>query len=551
MNAAEAPKAYGPDIVAASPCVKAGRAPVAAGTHWPLLLRAFSFPAMLATFLVGRVFYEGRAFFVDPDLWWHIKTGESILATHHWPTTDPYSFTVAGQPWLAYEWLGDVLFATVARVGGVRGLATLLIALGSSVILALYAFTTLRSGNSKAGFVASGLLVSLAAASFNLRPQMLGYLFLIVTLIALERFRQGKPRALWFLPLLFLLWVNTHGSWIIGLGTVFVYLASGLFQFRLGGLEARRWTPAERLRLEFVFLLCLAAVPLTPYRTRLAVYPFEVASSLPVSVANIQEWQPMPFNFLGGKLFLALVLAFVFLQIAFRFTWRLEELALFLFGTMMACLHVRFLLIFVPFFAPLFAVVLARWLPPYDRAKEHYALNAALMALVVAAMVWYFPSRTDLERIVSRQFPVEAVAYLRLHPVPGPMFNTYGFGGYLVWSRAPEHKVFIDGRSELYERGGLLADYMHITLLEPGALAVLRNYGVQACLLGPGEPLATVLAALPDWQRIYSDHTSALFVRRNSNQATGVAAGIGAPNRADRAALSDRVPTADKQGHAR
>jgi hypothetical protein len=503
------------DVVVAAP-----RMPTSATRLGSLLLWAVSFPAMLGTFLIARVFVEGRAFFVDPDLWWHIKSGETILATHRWPTTDPFSFTVAGQPWLSYEWLGDVFIATVARVGGLRGLDFLLIALGSAVIIALYALTSIRSGNSKAGLLASWLLFSLANASFSLRPQMLGYLFLILTLIALERFRQGKPRALWFLPALFLVWINTHGSWVIGLGVIAVYWLSGLMAFHLGGIEARRWTSAERLRIASVFLLCLVAIPITPYGTQLAAYPFQVASSVPVSVANILEWQPMPFNLWGGKLFLALLLAFFIFQIAFRFTWRLEELALFLGGTAMACLHLRFLLLFVPFFAPLFATIFARWLPPYDRAKEHYVLNGVLMAAAVAAMIWYFPSRIDIQRKVAERFPVDAVDYLRQHPVPGPMFNAYGFGGYLIWSRGPEHKVFVDGRTEIYELGGVFPDYMHIIRLQPGALSVLRAYGIQSCLLERDEPLATLLAALPDWQKLYSDNVSALFVRRRSAESS-------------------------------
>ena len=56
-----------------------------------VLQKIFSFPAMLGVFLVGRVFYEARAFVVDPDLWWHIRIGQDILATHQWPTVDPYS----------------------------------------------------------------------------------------------------------------------------------------------------------------------------------------------------------------------------------------------------------------------------------------------------------------------------------------------------------------------------------------------------------------------------------------------------------------------------
>src|ERR1700677_1444879 len=193
-----------------------------------LLRRVISFPAMLATLLVGGVFWSGRMFNVDPDLWWHIKVGDSILATHKFPTVDPYSFTVLGQPWIAYEWLGEVLFSWVPRLGGLRGLDALLIVLGSAVVIALYYLGTLRSGNSKAGFVSATVLLILAAVSFSMRPQMLGYLFLILTLIALEKSRQGKPLALWFLPLIFLAWVNTHGSFIIGMGAIGLYYVCGL-----------------------------------------------------------------------------------------------------------------------------------------------------------------------------------------------------------------------------------------------------------------------------------------------------------------------------------
>jgi hypothetical protein len=483
---------------------------------WQLLRRVFSFPVVLASLLVAAVLVPGRLFAVDPDLWWHIKVGESILATHRWPATDPYSFTVFGQPWIAYEWLAEVLWATVMRRGGVRGLEVLLIILGSAVMLALYGYTTLCSGNSKAGFVACAVLLVLANASFSLRPQMLGYLFLILTLIALELFRQGKRGALWFLPALFLAWVNTHGSFVVGLGVIFVYWLSGLKEFRVGGIEAQPWSAFDRRRISLVFLLCLAVLPITPYGTQLAVYPFNIALSQPINLASIQEWQSMPFGIFGGKLFLALLIAFIFFQVAFRISWRLEELLLCLFGTAMACLHVRFLLIFVPFFAPLFARIIARWMPAYDRAKDRVFLNAAILAVLLAGFAHYFPSQADIQKIIADHFPVKAVEYLETHTIPGPMFNNYGYGGYLVWKLAPGQKDFIDGRADVFERGGVLTDYMHITLLKPGALAVLRGYGVRSCLLVRDEPLATVLAVMPEWRRVYGDDLSVIFVRADA-----------------------------------
>ena len=505
-------KADGPPVLA-DPNAADPSAAFAMSAIGRFLQLVFSFQAMLASLLVAGVFYSARLFVVDPDLWWHIKAGDFILATHHWPTTDFYSFTVSGHPWLAYEWLGEVLFAAVSRLAGVQGLDALLIVLGSAVILALYYFATLRSGNSKAGFIATSVLLILATPSFSLRPQMLGYLFLVLTLSCLELFRQGKRGALWFLPAIMLLWVNTHGSWIIGVGAILVYWMSGLVEFSCGGLQSERWTIEERTRLSFTFLLCLLVLPLTPYGTRIAVSPFEFAFSLPVNVAGIQEWQPMPFNLPGGKVFLILLLAFILVQVAYRFTWRLAELALFLFGTMMACLHLRFLLIFVPFCAPLFGTIVSRWMPGYERAKDKPVLNALLMAVVAGCLLFFFPSRAELDARVAHQFPVKAAAYLNEHPAPGPMFNTYGFGGYLVWSRGPQNKVFIDGRGDVYERGGVLADYLYISSIKPGALTVLDGYGVQSCLLEHDEALTTLLSASPAWRRVYTDDVSSLFVR--------------------------------------
>jgi hypothetical protein len=387
-----------------------------------------------------------------------------------------------------------------------------LILIGSVVVLALYALATMTSRNSKAGFVTASVLFVLATASFSMRPQMLGYLFLILTLVVLERFREGKHATIWWLPILTLIWVNTHGSWIVGLGTILVYWMGGLMDFRIGALEARPWTQKERHSIACAFLLCLLALPVTPYGTRIAVSPFEFAFSLPLNVSYINEWQSMPFDIPGGKLFLALVLGMILTQTVFQLKWRVEQLALFLFGALMAFLHVRFLLIFVPFFAPLLAGVAAVWMTPYDGRRDKFVLNGVLMACIVWGIIHYFPSNAQLEQRVAAQFPVRAVQYLQAHSVPGPMYNNYGFGGYLVWSRGPEQKVFIDGRGDVYERGGVLNDYLHVARLQPGALEVLRGYGVRSCLVDRDEPLATALSISPNWKRVYVDNMSALYV---------------------------------------
>src|SRR6185437_13026261 len=106
----------------ALPRSEAGTQPFASRLLWLV-----SFPAMLGAFLVLRVFYSMRAFVIDGDLWSHLTNGQLILTTHHWPTVDPYTFTVAGQPWITCEWLGEVLLATASKIGGVLALDWLLI----------------------------------------------------------------------------------------------------------------------------------------------------------------------------------------------------------------------------------------------------------------------------------------------------------------------------------------------------------------------------------------------------------------------------------------
>ena len=483
-----------------------------------LAKRLISFPALLGCLLVAGLFVPLREFEVDPDLWWHIKVGQDILATHHFPTVDAYSFTAHGTPWMAYEWLGDVLFGAVHRAGGLRGLLGLDLVLGAAILIALYAFVWLRTRNSKAAFAACALLLPLVFVSLSLRPQMLGYCLLILTLIILERFRQGRSATLWLAPPLFLVWVNTHGSFAVGLFAFGVYGTSGLFKLRWGGLESTPWTPPQRLRLGTAFLIILSLLAVTPYGVRLAGYPIDMAFFQPFNVAHIQEWEPMPFNQPFGQYFLALLAAFLLAQIVLRPTWQLAELTLFLAGLLAACLHTRFLLVFVPFSAPLFGTILSRWVPPYQPGKDKYALNALLMAAIVAGIIRFFPSRGQLESHVARYSPVEAVQYILRNPPPQPMYNNYEFGGYLIFALDGRNKVFVDGRTDIYERAGVLADYASIAGVSPNSLPLLRAYNVQSCLLRHGEALATLLAASSQWQKVYADDLSVLFVRSQTRK---------------------------------
>ncbi|MCL5670789.1 MAG: hypothetical protein M1423_05755 [Acidobacteria bacterium] len=390
---------------------------------------------------------------------------------------------------------------------------TLLFVLTSVILILVYYFASLRSRSSKAGFAATILITPLAAICFTLRPQLLGYIYLVITLICLERYRQGLQKSLWILPPLFLIWVNTHGSFILGFCMLGLYWICGLVPFKVGGLKMEPWQPSQRIHMEIVFLLGVLALPLTPFGGQACIFPIEKALDFPQQAAHIQEWLPLNFSQWQPKLMLLLLLGFLLAQVAFRMTYNVGDLFLVLFTAYMTCVHTRFVILFAIMFAPVAASVLARWAPPYESKNDKPVINAVLIIIIILAMARAVPSRKELAKRVSSQFPVEAVDYLQQHSVPGPMYNDYGYGGYLLWAMGPKHKVFIDGRGDFYEQAGVFSDYISVQDIHPDALAILRSYRINSCIIPRKSPLATLLRERPGWKEIYQDPMSAIFVR--------------------------------------
>jgi hypothetical protein len=483
--------------------------------------RMFSFPVFLGALLIGPACLTLPHYPHDPDTWWHTAVGERILETGTWPTTESYSFTARGDEWLASEWLGEVVMGLADRLGGLVGLTILRVVLASALLVLLYGYASLRSGNTKAGFVATVILFPLVLGFLWLRPQLLAYIFLAVTMVSLERFRQGSARALWILPPVFLLWVNTHGTFPLGFMIIGLYWASGLFRWNCGGVEAIPWTTRQRRELLFILLLCALVLPLTPYGTRLAAYPLEFAHSHSAMITRLSEWQPLGFGETWGRQVLVLVLLFLLAQVLFRPRYRLEEIVLLLFAIYATCVHRRFFLLLALVLAPAFATLLAGRMPAYKPSKDRYILNTALIAILAALLVLTFPGRTQLQEIVDATYPRKAIEYLRDHPQLGPLYNDYGLGGYLIWSLGNQHPVFIDGRADVYDYAGVYSDYFRITTVQPDALLLLHKYGVKSCLTGPDEPLATFLAGRADWKLVYRDKLSLIFVHSQGKASLG------------------------------
>lgn len=496
--------------------------------HLPLALRArgilrgvSSFPAFIgamvscaavAATVWGKSPIIAGKLFVEGDTWWHLVVGERILSTHAWPTADPYSFTMRGAPWIAYEWLGEVVMAIADRLAGLQGLAALLVLLAITLGLLIYYYAWLRSGSPLAAGAATVLVMPVAGASLTMRPQVIGFIFLTVTLIYLERYQQGRSKSLWILPVVFLVWVNTHGSFILGFLVLGLYWVSGLVEFRSGFLMASRWTSEQRRHLLAVTLLCLLAVTLTPYGTQLAAYPLEMVLHQGLVMKLVSEWQPVSFSAPYGQMFLLLLLVMLLAQVVSPITYRLETLVLVMLLVAETCLHARFIIIFAIIFAPVLASLLACWLPRYRSAEDHPVVNAVLLAAVVVGIVALFPSRTKLQQALAQAFPVRAVQYLRRHPIAGNMLNDDRWGGYLIWAM-PGHGVFIDGRFDIYEYGGVLMDFFKFKHLRGNPHLFLGRYDINSALVRRGTTVGKYFAGRPGWRKVYEDRNSVIFTR--------------------------------------
>ena len=334
-----------------------------------LLQKAFSYPTLLGALLVFAALIVARTFKVDPDTWWHLVVGRHIISTHTWPTSDTYSFTVAGADWIAYEWLAEVALALVMQAGGLFGWAVLLFLLAATTTLLIYYFAILRCRNPKAAFVATALVLPLSGVWFTLHPQLFGYIFLLTVLICLEHFRQGRHRALWLLPMVFMLWVNTHGTFVFGFFAFGVYWLCGLIDLRCGCVVADRWPVVERVQIAVAALVSLVVGCITPYGTLLLAYPSQMILQQNEITANMTSWQPIPLNIWHGKLFLVYLLIFVVVLAVTRPTIRLEGLILLLFSVVMTALHARALPLFAIVFAPVLADLLAQWVFPTLRRR--------------------------------------------------------------------------------------------------------------------------------------------------------------------------------------
>ncbi len=485
-----------------------------------LTRRLFSFPVMLAGMLVVLAVLTVRGRFNDPDMWWHLKTGEIIWNTHTIPTVDLFSYTTNHYAWTAHEWLSQLTIYAAYHFGGYTGMMLWLCLFASAFLIAQYVLCSLYSGNAKVALLGGLVAWVFSTVGLAIRPQLIGYLLLTLELLIVHLGRTRSPRWFWCLPPLFAIWVNCHGSFFFGLAVLGVFLFCSFLNFRMGLIASYRRPRRERKILAIVFALSIAALFINPVGWKQVMYPLNTLLDQKVGLAAVAEWLPLPFSDPRAWAVFVVGAGILLLALARRRELLTEELLLLLMGIGLAAPHARMLFVFGILSAPTVCRLLADTWDKYDARQDRPFLNGIMLALASIAIVFAFPGKHQLETQVSNSSPVKAVDYIHRTGLSGNMLNEYVFGGYLIWA-APDHPVFVDGRADVYDWTGVLEEFANWATLQSDPNALLTKYKINYCLLSRNSPMSRVLALLPGWKRVYSDEHSVIFTRSNGAKLRG------------------------------
>jgi hypothetical protein len=476
------------------------------------LRRIFTFPAMLASVLLVLAVLTVQSRFDDPDLWWNLKTGEVIWTTHTIPVTDLFSYTTNHHAWIPHEWLAQLVIYGAYKVAGFSGLEFLLCLMTVTLLIAGYALCTLYSGNAKVAFLGALIVWLFATIGLSIRAQMIGYIFFVVELIIIQLGRTRSPRWFFAMPVLFAVWVNCHASFIFGLAVGAAYFACSFLKFRAGSMLTQRWHPACRRALGLALAGSTAALFINPVGIKLILYPIDTMLHMPVLVGNVHEYAPLEMSDPRGMALMGLLLGSFLLVMTRRAKLYWHELLLLGVSTWMAVSHQRMLFVFGILAAPVISRQLAKSWDGYDAKTDNWMLNAGFIGCACVAVWFAFPSHANLEQQVAEESPVKAVAYIRDHHLTGNMLNEHRFGGYLMWA-APEHPVFVDGRTDVFEWTGVFREFGNWATLQTDPNSLVDKYNVSFCVLDPDSPMTRVLPMLPNWKVVYSDSSSVIIAR--------------------------------------
>jgi len=434
----------------------------------------------------------------------HLRTGIDLVHSGHVPRSDPYSFTAFGHPWVVQSWLASLLYGLADAVGHhalVFEQAAIMAAVAAVVALTARAPTAWRSG------LAAALAIGASAPGWSPRPLMFELLCLALLILIVER----GANPLWLVPVMWV-WVNTHGSWPVGL----VWLGA-----RAVGeaIDVRGWPRVTLVRVAG-FAAGLAVAFVNPLSWRLLTFPFVAIQKRPV-FQTIVEWRSP--NFQDPNTVIALVFIVLALLVLLRaaLPWaQLLPVAAFL---ALALVAERNLGPFGVVLAPALASALSSagtvhhpWARRVTEVGRSAAWRWAVLG-VAGAIVAGLVTVTDQRPVLSLgSYPVAATAFLQRSGRLGPGHRIAAadvVGCYLIWRAGPSTRVFIDDRYDMYPVA-VVDDAAVIAGGGQDAEAVLDRRGVDTIVWRANGLLPGVLLRNGAWRQTYDDGTWTVLERQ-------------------------------------
>ncbi|MCX5657867.1 MAG: tetratricopeptide repeat protein, partial [Candidatus Omnitrophica bacterium] len=482
----------------------------------------------------------------DLDIWMHLQTGKYILAHFKIPWADIYSYASSGHFWFNPDWLFAVITYSCYRLMGFAGIEVLKAILFLSIFFILFR-TILKNKNWLLSLVLLFFTVLAAKERIVERPEMFSFLFTAVYLYILFKFRNGYTRLIWLLPVLQVFWVNLHAFAIAGMLFVWVFLVAEFIGRRVElPWEWNKDSAIDQAGMRKLFLSGLAVIGATlinPYGFK--VFKEYVSlfgwmhTHIDVLAGGITELRP-PFierGIFSFELIYYKILVIIS-QISFLMNYRrinLSNLFLyfaFLYLSLVAVRNIAFFsIVSMPIVAENFMSA------PWKDIKlfgsrifgllKQFFIGFIYCGIIIVCI--YF-SRVSLNsrfvmhgEVVRRagigeapMHPKEAVNFIIANGIKGNGFNNFGFGGYLIWRAWPEFKVFIDGRTSVYDEDHLRY-YAEIFLYPYMFEQLLKDFNINYFILDINSSPVLLKRLYDDknWRLVFFDANGLVFVKNS------------------------------------
>jgi len=470
---------------------------------------------------------------LDSDMWWHLRAGEETWINKEVYSEDTFSFTRDGDPWLNHSWLSQVIMYLLYYAGSYRAL-TIWVGICAAASISLVYFQ--MEGHKIIRMMTGVLAGIVASVVWSPRPQIMSLVLFAAVSYLVYLYKWKKINRLWLLPLMFILWSNLHGGYVLGIILIGAVIGGEIINKMQVDNNPEYLSWGEIRILGIWILVCLLAVLINPFGLGMWKIPFNTVGV--ESLQNlISEWaspdfhqfyqQPMLWMLFG-------VMAAIGLSKRRIDGSDLASLIVFGWGALIARRN------FGPF-ALVVAPILTRHLVPVleefktviedkfssmqglsssisesnqkIKPGSRYAVNFIFLVLLSVIAIWKIYDVTDpsfVEQNERAEFPLEAVEFIMGTNETGRIFNEYNWGGYLIWNLR-DFTVFVDGRTDLFG-DEIIGEWIEIINAENNWQEKLDQWEIDYILIRPDRSLASVAAET--WKTLINSEELILLERK-------------------------------------